>query len=94
MLKTLFTDNSSITTPFVSSLKTWEAAAPNNRLFGRFHTTYEKLREFIGLMMRAIIIILIVALTLSLLKKKIGSAISLQRRSQLGSLVLCQSLLT
>lgn len=39
MLKTLFTDNSSITTPFVSSLKTWEAAAPNNRLFGRIHAT-------------------------------------------------------
>lgn len=39
MLKTLFTDNSSITPPFVSSLKTWEAAAPNNRLFGRFHST-------------------------------------------------------
>lgn len=39
MLKTLFTDNSSITTPFVSNLKTWEAAAPNNRLFGRFHAT-------------------------------------------------------
>lgn len=39
MLKTLFTDNSSITPSFVSSLKTWEAAAPNNRLFGRFHAT-------------------------------------------------------
>lgn len=39
MLKTLFIDTSLITPPFVSSLKTWEAAAPDNRLFCRFHAT-------------------------------------------------------